>query len=73
MPGFLGSKWVELMIAPRRELFELPGKGKDAEDSAFRFVTHDDLELNWDDDHYVVFTLNAKHALRGFGKVLKQI
>ena len=69
--GFIGAS-ADFALW-KSELFELPGKGEDAEDSAFRFVTHDDIEVNWDDDHYVVFTLYAKHALTGFGKVFRQV
>jgi hypothetical protein len=68
--GFIGAS--EDFTLRKSELFELPGKGKDPEDSAFRFVTHDNIELNWDDDHYFVLSLFAKHALTGFGKVFTQ-
>lgn len=68
--GFIGAS-VDFVLR-KSELFELPGKGDDAENSAFRFVTHDDIERDWDRYHYVVFSLFAKHALTGFGKVFTQ-
>jgi hypothetical protein len=54
--------------------FEIPGfNKKEAEASAFRFLTYDDIEAKWDDDKtYLLFVVYAKDSLTGFGKVFTQ-
>lgn len=50
-------------------LFELPGKSRDPENSAFRFITYQDIESQWTATTYMLFTISAKDALTGFGRV----
>lgn len=56
-------------ILDKDSLFELPGQGKEAEDSAFRFITYQDIEAGWlPGGTYIQFSLVAKDSLSGFGK-----
>lgn len=51
-------------------IFELPAfDKKKAEDSAFRFITREDIEALWIGDNYILFSVSAKDSLTGFGKV----
>jgi hypothetical protein len=51
-------------------IFELPARNKkEPEDSAFRFITHENIELDWIGDNYILFSVYAKDSLTGFGKV----
>ena len=62
------------IVMEKSEKFELPGfKKRVPEESAFRFVTYEDLQnILSRTDSYVVFTVHAKHSLTGFGKVIKR-
>jgi hypothetical protein len=54
----------------KNEVFELPGwNAKRTEDSAFRFITYDDIEPNWKGSNYIEFSISAKDSLSGFSRV----
>jgi hypothetical protein len=58
-------------VLEKDSLFELPGQGREAEDSAFRFITYQDIEASWHDGKsYILFSLVAKDSLSGFGKAI---
>jgi len=54
-------------------LFDLPGQGRDPEDSAFRFFTHQDIETRWEGENYILFSLVAKDSLSGFGRTISRM
>ena len=54
-------------------VFELPGwNARQAEDSAFRFITYNDIESEWTGSNYMEFSISAKDSLTGFSKVFSK-
>lgn len=54
--------------------FEMSGFNKnEPEASAFRFVTYDDIEIDWNDNKtFLTFIVYAKDSFTGFGRVFTQ-
>lgn len=59
--------WLE-----KDSVFELPAMSNDLEDSAFRFITTNDIEHDWASPNYILFSGSAKDSLTGFSKVFSQ-
>jgi len=70
VPGGIITATTDYVLE-KDSLFELPGQGKEAEDSAFRFITYQNIEADWLPGRaYIQFSLVAKDSLSGFGRAI---
>jgi hypothetical protein len=63
---------TEDFFLEKDSVFELPGMSENLEDSAFRFITTNDIENDWASPNYILFSVSAKDSLTGFSKVFSQ-